>query len=362
MRITFVLPFIYLTGGIKAPMEYGNRLHTMGHSVTFVYPKRSPYPLLASLASERRLRQMWYAFKSEARYQAFKLLNRSPVDWFDLQPALLRIPDLSEKYLPDADAVIAIDWPTAEYVNSYGPRKGRKFYLIQGYEIWSGSQERVDATWHMPLRKIVISSWLKRLAEERLGETVLGPLIYGVNLEQFYNHHRTYHQPRRIGMLYHSLEVKGVADGIRAFEMARQYYPNIQLVMYGSGSPGEDVPDYVEFHIRPTGDKLRELYCSCDIWLCPSRMDGGPMHPQEATACGCALVTTNVGAVLDYTIPGETALVSPPGVPEALARNLIRLLEDEAELRRIAQAGHDYIQAFTWERAARELVSFLEEA
>lgn len=361
MRITFVLPFVHLTGGIKAPMEYGNRLHAMGHSVTFVYPRLSPYPAATSVY-QRGLSARWHAFKSETRYQVSRLLSHSPVDWFDLKSTLIRVSDLAEKHVPDGDVIVAIDWPTAEYVNTYGPRKGSKFYLIQGYEIWSGPRERVDATWHLPLRKIVVSSWLKRLAEEQFGETVLGPLIHGVDLEQFYNRHKVYHRPRRVGMLYHRVAVKGVADGIRAFEVARRHFPNIQLVMYGSGPPGPDVPDYVEYHIRPTRDKLRQLYCSCDIWLCSSRMDGGPMHSQEAMACGCALVTTNVGAVLDYTIPEKTALVSPPGDPDALAHNLMRLLGDEVQLKLIAQAGYEYIRTFTWERAVRQLESFLTEA
>jgi len=212
------------------------------------------------------------------------------------------------------------------------------------------------------LHKIVISSWLRDTAERRFGQRVYGPLIHGVDLKQFYNDNKVYHLPRQIGMLYHDLEIKGLSDGVKAFEMAKQAFPDIQLVMFGRSKPDSRVPDYVEFYRCPTQAKLRDIYCSCDIWLCPSRMDGGPMHPQEAMACKCALVTTNVGAIADYTVLGETALVSPPGEPYALAQNLIRLLEDEEELRRISLAGYQKIREFTWERAAKQLELFFQTA
>ena len=86
------------------------------------------------------------------------------------------------------------------------------------------------------------------------------------------------------------------------------------------------------------------------------------MHPQEAMACKCALVTTNVGAIADYTVPGETALVSPPGEPQALAQNLIRLLGDEEELRRISLAGYQKMREFTWEKAVKQLEFFFQTA
>ena len=83
------------------------------------------------------------------------------------------------------------------------------------------------------------------------------------------------------------------------------------------------------------------------------------MPSMEAMACKCALVTTDVGAVRDYAVPEETALISPPRDPEALARNLIRLLDDEEELQRISLAGYKNIREFTWERSTRQLERYL---
>ena len=153
-----------------------------------------------------------------------------------------------------------------------------------------------------------------------------------------------------------------MADGLQAFEIARRRYQRLQLVMFGTGRPRLKLPDYVEYHLNPPQSRLRHIYDSCDIWMCPSWVEGAGLTPQEAMACQCALVSTDVGAVRDYAVPGQTALVSPPRNPQALAENLLRLLDEETELLRISQAGFEKIHEFTWDRATAQLLSCFEAA
>ena len=84
------------------------------------------------------------------------------------------------------------------------------------------------------------------------------------------------------------------------------------------------------------------------------------MVPMEAMACECAIVSTDVGGLRDYGIPGETVLLSPPRNPEALAQNLIALLENPERLEATARAGCERIGEFTWERCARQLTVYLD--
>jgi glycosyltransferase involved in cell wall biosynthesis len=79
------------------------------------------------------------------------------------------------------------------------------------------------------------------------------------------------------------------------------------------------------------------------------------MPPMEAMACRLAVVTTNVGAVPDYTIPGKTALVSPPRDIKKMAQNIIKLIENKDLREEIAQNGCDYIKQFTWGKATEQL-------
>lgn len=80
------------------------------------------------------------------------------------------------------------------------------------------------------------------------------------------------------------------------------------------------------------------------------------MPPMEAMACKFAGVTTNIGAVPDYTIPGKTALVSPTHCPESLAENIIELIENEKLRKQISENGYRHIvKNFTWSKAPDEL-------
>ena len=124
--------------------------------------------------------------------------------------------------------------------------------------------------------------------------------------------------------------------------------------MYGA-KRGKDIPEWIKFHERVPDNELRELYSSSDIFALPSWVEGCQLPPMEAMACGCAVVATNVGGVPDYAINGETVLASPQKDPEALAQNIIKLLENEDERKRIAENGYDYIRQFTWDKATDEL-------
>ncbi|MBN2058690.1 MAG: glycosyltransferase family 4 protein [Candidatus Saganbacteria bacterium] len=357
MKIVWVMPSKRICGGIRVIFEYANRLSEQGHQVICVCPfEQFPYPQNWAKRAELWLREkIYYPLKLRKSRP-----HRSKADWFPLKAELIEVPDLSAKNIPDADVVIATAWETAEWVNTYPGRCGTKFYFIQGYEIWAAPKERVDLTYKLPLKKITIASWLSdKMAE--LGEQVYAKIINGINLDLFYNNDKKYHQPRRIGLLYHGAVIKGVADGLKAFSLARQRFPDIQLVMFGVKRDEHRVPipAFAEFHEKPPQNKLRDIYSSLDIFLSPSWSEGCQLPPMEAMACKAAVVATNVGGIPDYAIAGRTALVSEPHAPEAMAKNIISLLENEEKLKDVSEAGYEYIKQFNWDNAARRLEEIL---
>lgn len=360
MRITIVIPHIYVGGGTRVALEYANNLHRLGHQVTVVYPRRPPY-----YSDVKPHWQGWRGLERglryDLRYWATRILKQHPLTWFSLNAPLHRIPDLRPQFIPTSDVILAVDWTTAKGVGRCDPSKGLKFYLIQGRDDWLAPAERVEATWRMDLHKIAVSASLKEVVEERSGFPVYGPILNGVNFSQFaVSQKRFSKHNRRIGMLYHTNPIKGLEEGLAAFEMAQAVYPDIQLVMFGTRTPEPDLLERVEFHANPPQDELREIYGSCDIWLAPSQIEGFGLVPMEAMAAQCAVVATDVGAVSEYTISGSTVLLSPPRDPAALGSNLIRLLGDQDELERMARAGYRYVRQFTWERAARQLEDLFE--
>jgi len=275
--------------------------------------------------------------------------------WIDVAANIKYIASWGEKHIPDGDIVVATAWQTAPYVKDYSSKKGRKFYLIQHYETLYhsfGSEKKADETYRYPLRKIVISSWLKSIMRKKFNsEAEL--LVTPVNFSQFYPTRNGYNKKKRICMLHHFYDWKGVDDGIKAFKIAKMKYPDIRLVMFGADRKKVTL-DY-DYYYKPWGDKLNQIYNSCDIFLCPSWREGLAMPSMEAMACKCALVTTDNGGCRDYAIHGKTALVSPPKSPKKLAENLIQVLENEELLRIIAQNGYEYVKRFTWDKAVDKI-------
>jgi glycosyltransferase involved in cell wall biosynthesis len=333
LRITFLAPHIRIAGGVRAILTYADRLAGLGHDVTLVVPAAGP------------LAAVW----RNARGGVPNWMPR-------FRPRLRWVSRWSAAALPDGDVVVATAWQSAGIVAAAPGRCGAKFYLVQHYEsLYHGEPAVVDATYRLPLAKIVISTWLRDVMRQRFGseaEVVVTPvdraLFHRVPVEV------TTSRPRVL-MLHHEYAWKGVADGLAAVARVKARVPALRLVGFGVRPPRQTLA-YDEFHANPPQGALAALYSGCDIYLCPSWDEGLGMPPMEAMACGAALVTYDNGGCRDYARDGDTALVAPRRDVEALAAALARLATDEALRARLAAAGAAHVTtAFDWERAASRL-------
>jgi glycosyltransferase involved in cell wall biosynthesis len=263
--------------------------------------------------------------------------------------------------VPSADALVVYDWSTALSAESLPAECGRRFYLVQAEESMCGAPaELVAASMRLPYCRIVISGWLKRTLPERYGVAAEGPIVNGVDFHSFHDMGWSPARLHTIGMVYASPPYKGSANGLRAFALAKQQFADLRMVLFGRDLPAFRMPQGVRFHYDPPQRELRPLYCSCGIWLLPSLVEGGGMPAQEAMACGCALVTTDVGAVRDFAQEGRNVLIVPPGDIEAMASAIVSLLRDEQLQRRIAACAAADIRAWSWERAAAQLEAIFQ--
>lgn len=352
MKINFVLPGIQNSGGVKVVFEYANRLQEMGHDVFITYPGLIDAPVDSKgWKIEAPLRKFKYALDD------IRGINEH--NWFALKVPVYRIPSLEEKYLHSADVIIATHNRTADWVSKLSPRCGEKFYFIQGFEVWDREPSLVINTWKLPLKKIVISSYLKNIAQD-MGEEVVGLIINGLDSKAFYNENPTFNTPpKKILMLSHEDEAKGITDGLKAFEIAKNKFPYLELTMFGVRQARADMPPGTSYYQNPSQAKIRDLYCEADIYLFPSRQEGFGLTPMEAMACAAAVVTTNVGGIPDYTISGETALVTEPNNPKQLAEGIIKLTENPSWLKEIAIAGQKQVSQISWDKAVVEFEEVL---
>ena len=322
-----------IAGGVRAILTYADRLAARGHDVTLVVPAKS------------RPRAAW------------RNVTRAGPDWRPgFRPRLRWVARWRASALPDGDAVVATAWQSAAAAAGAPARCGARFYFVQHDEsLYHGAPDAVDATYRLPLRKIVISTWLRDIMRERFGSDA-EVLVTPVDPALFHPVPVTVTTPRpRVLMLEHEKAWKGVADGRDAAARVKQRVSGLFLVGFGVKPPPEARP-YDEFHLNPPQEKLAEVYSSCEIYLCPSWDEGLGMPPMEAMACGAALVTYDNGGCRDYARDGETALVARRRDVADLAAKLERLATDEALRARIAAAGARHVTtAFDWDRAVARM-------
>jgi glycosyltransferase involved in cell wall biosynthesis len=340
LKITFLAPHIRIAGGVRAILTYADRLAGRGHGVTVVVP------------AKRR----WRAWSRNVRGRGPEWIPgfRARVRWVSGWDALL---------LPDADALIATAWQSAAAVARAPAAAGAKFYFLQHYEsLYHGDPQRVDATYALPLKKIVISTWLAGIMKERF-DSAADVLVTPVDRHLFHPVPEARSgDALRVLMLHHDYAWKGVREGLEAIAAVKVRHPEVLLVGFGVKRPREALP-YDEFHENLPQERLAWLYSRCPIYLCPSWDEGLGMPPMEAMACGAALVTFDTGGCRDYARDGETALVAPRRDVAALAARLERMVADRALRERIARHGQAFVTSrFDWDRATARLEDIIRAA
>lgn len=165
---------------------------------------------------------------------------------------------------------------------------------------------------------------------------------------------------------------KGQIDVLQALrEIPEEILQSIQYQIVGKGRNRAYIDQLkkaaaacsckVELLGERRGEALRGAYQAADIFIMASRD-----HPRslesfgivylEAAAAGLPIIAADVGGVREALIPGETAVLVPPGDSAALRKAIQQLAGDPERRRSMGEAGRRFSQQFTWERAARQLI------
>jgi len=152
-----------------------------------------------------------------------------------------------------------------------------------------------------------------------------------------------------VGTVTRLHESKGNRYFVDAAAIVLRERPNVRFAVVGEGP----LQDELESQARRLGLEgkmfflgfrrdVAEALAAFDVACFPSLWEGTPLTVFEAMAMGKPIVSTDVDGLKDVLVPEESAVMVKARDAEALARGLLRVLDDRAlaeRLRRGAEAA-----------------------
>lgn len=353
-RVSIPLGSFHLSGGVKVLVLLANGMAEREWGITFLVPdyaSASPFALDPRIQVRvistgprwlpRRLRQIIY-------YGKLLVLAGSMADLC-----------LANYYLTAYCAVVS-SWLTG--------RKTSVLWYIQGYEAGSHGLMAEDGvigrllryvlaslSYRLPVPIWCVSGWVKDRIGRADAKVVFPPAL---NLGQF----APKKTERREGLVViGTIGRRGATKGYKDFVKALESLPTWTgiHVLIASPVPNEvPVPPGVsaEGVHATTESAMAAFYNRCDIFVLPSRMEGFPLPPLEAMACGCAVVSTQCGGVVEYARDEVNCLLVPTRDPVALGRALDRLIHDAALRERLSREAVQTAGVFGYQAMVKTFV------
>lgn len=129
----------------------------------------------------------------------------------------------------------------------------------------------------------------------------------------------------------------------------------VKFLIVGDGPDRKNLENIissnVEFLGPLTGDKLQEVYASCDIFLFPSFIEAGAGAPLEAMASGLPVFAFKSPGLMDILEDGNNGYFISDHSPSECAKLLLNTVQNKYSLERLSQAAQKTAASLLWERS-----------
>lgn len=173
------------------------------------------------------------------------------------------------------------------------------------------------------------------------------------------------------------VEKKGVSHLIEAMSILGSRHPDLHLNIVGDGpllqsltdlAESSGVADKVHFVGSVLNEEVPNYLRAASIAVMPSVVaasgdqEGLGLVAVEALGCGCAVVASDLPAVRDTIIDGETGLMAQPANAVDIAEKIAQLVDDDALRRSLAESGRRYaLGRFTWPAVGASYAAIITE-
>jgi len=154
-----------------------------------------------------------------------------------------------------------------------------------------------------------------------------------------------------VGSICRLIEQKGLIYGLRGFAQIADQFPNAHYVLAGEGDLRATLE--VETRTLRLSDRVhflgwrsdaQTIFAALDIFLAPSLWEGFGLVFLEAMALSVPIISTDVSAIPEVVIDGETGWLVPPRDADAIAAALSDALANPATRKARGTAGRKRLE------------------
>jgi glycosyltransferase involved in cell wall biosynthesis len=172
-----------------------------------------------------------------------------------------------------------------------------------------------------------------------------------------------------IGVIANLRPEKGHATLLKAVPTVVKRFPQAHFLIAGpdplkQGEHLRAMASNLSSHVSFLGDccEVPELLAALDIFVLPSLSESLPNALMEAMSAGRPVIASAVGGCSELVVHGQTGMLVPPQDPEALAQQIVRLLEEPELRERLGRAARKRAESeFDIKKAVERLETIYDE-
>ncbi len=162
-----------------------------------------------------------------------------------------------------------------------------------------------------------------------------------------------------IGAIGRMVWQKGFEYLIESIPTIIETLPQSKILIVGDGPPLRERLEALskELGVRDNvifagfRNDIKEILSAVDLLVVPSLLEGFPMIILEAMAMAKPIVATNIDGITEQITDGVNGILIPPKDPSALAKSVVRVLNDKELARTMGLAAREKVkQEFSVEK------------
>ena len=313
-RITFFLPELGASGGVRTTIRMANGLRARGHDVRIAVPRQGMGKRTREWVKGRLGKGWSWAKSLDVPVVPFKAI--ADLDW------------------APGEIAIAVGSHTVDLLPTISSKDVVRAAWCKGFT--ENLPELMQQAWSQPFPKIAVSPTLVPTLNAYGGGPVVGVAPNGVDPEEYY-----YVKSRRtgIGLIYGAHWKKDPEFTEQLVTQLRERFPNNPLRIFGlPPRPASFRPE--EYTRTPTVDQARALYNSCVVWLVTSRSEGFCNPILEAMSCGSVVISTAHESAPGLIHDGVNGILVPIGDAQAFISAIERVKASKHLRHKLVDGGH----------------------